>query len=183
MSKIGSKPIVIPEGVTATINKDHLVVKGKLGTLNVQLLSFVKAEIVDGKIVLTSAGETKQARANWGTLGANIKNAIEGVTNGFTKKLEIQGVGFKAAMEGKNVTLNLGFSHPVKYQTPEGITITVEKAFITISGFDKYLVGQVAAEIRDLKKPEPYLGKGIRYFGEHVRRKDGKKVAGSGTAA
>jgi large subunit ribosomal protein L6 len=183
MSKIGSKPIVIPGGVTVTNENGFFVVKGKLATLKVAELPFVKSEIKEGAIHLTIASAKKQARANWGTLGANVKNAIVGVTTGFTKSLEIQGIGFKAAMEGANLSLNVGFSHPVKFTTPEGIKIVVEKAFIRVSGSDKYLVGQTAAEIRKIKKPEPYQGKGIRYVGEQVRRKAGKKVAGATGAA
>lgn len=179
MSKIGSKPIAIPEGVTVEMKDGKFVVKGKLATLTVLHLPLVKAEIKDGAVHLTIGSTKAQARANWGTLGANLKNAIAGVTTGFTKSLEIQGIGFKAAMEGNNLSLNVGFSHPVKYTTPEGIKIAVEKAFVRISGSDKQLVGQVAAEIRKIKKPEPYQGKGIRYVGEQVRRKAGKKVAGA----
>ncbi len=179
MSKIGSKPIRIPEGATVELKDGIFTVKGKLGTLQVAKIDLVQAEIKDGAVHLTIASSKKQARANWGTLGANIKNAITGVTEGFTKSLEIQGIGFKAAMEGNNLSLNVGYSHPVKYQTPEGIKIVVEKSFIRISGNDKQLVGQTAAEIRKIKKPEPYQGKGIRYVGEQVRRKAGKKVAGA----
>lgn len=183
MSKIGSKPIVIPEGVTVEMKDGVFVVKGKLGTLSVLHLPLVKAEMKDGAVHLTVTSTKAQARANWGTLGANLHNAVVGVTEGFTKSLEIQGIGFKAAMEGNNLSLNVGYSHPVKYVTPEGIKIAVEKAFVRISGSDKQLVGQVAAEIRKIKKPEPYQGKGIRYVGEQVRRKAGKKVAGATGAA
>ncbi len=179
MSKIGSKPIAIPEGVTVELANGVFTVKGKLATLKVNELPYVKTEIKDGAINLTISATKSQARANWGTLGANLKNAIKGVTEGFIKSLEIQGIGFKAAMEGNNLSLNVGYSHPVKYTTPEGIKIVVEKAFVRISGSDKYLVGQTAAEIRKIKKPEPYQGKGIRYVGEQVRRKAGKKVAGA----
>ncbi|MDO8601584.1 MAG: 50S ribosomal protein L6 [bacterium] len=183
MSKIGSKPIVVPAGVTVESKDGWFIVKGKLATLSVLHIPFVKAEIKDGVIQLTINSSKKQARANWGTLGANLKNALTGVTEGFTKSLEIQGIGFKAAMEGNNLSLNVGYSHPVKYVTPEGIKIVIEKSFIRISGSDKYLVGQTAAEIRKIKKPEPYQGKGIRYVGEQVRRKAGKKVAGATGAA
>lgn len=179
MSKIGSKPVAIPEGVTVDFKDGVFTVKGKLGTLTVPQLEFVNSEIKDKEVHFTITSTKKQARANWGTMGANLKNAIVGVTEGFTKSLEIQGIGFKAAMEGNNLSLNVGFSHPVKYVTPEGIKIVVEKAFVRISGSDKQLVGQVAAEIRKIKKPEPYQGKGIRYVGEQVRRKAGKKVAGA----
>lgn len=179
MSKIGSKPIAIPEGVTVDFKNGVFTVKGKLGTLTVQQLPFVNVEVKDGAVHLAITSTKSQARANWGTLGANVKNAIVGVTEGFTKSLEIQGIGFKAAMEGNNLSLNVGYSHPVKFTTPEGIKIAVEKAFIRITGSDKQLVGQTAAQIRKIKKPEPYQGKGIRYVGEQVRRKAGKKVAGA----
>ncbi len=184
MSKIGGKPIKIPEGVTVTSEGNKLVVKGKLGTNTAVVLPFVKSEIKDGFVNLTLNGETKQARANWGTTGANVKNAIVGVTEGFSKKLDIQGIGYKAAMEGAStIVLNLGFTHPIKYAIPEGVKVIVEKNVVTVSGFDRYQVGQTAADIRAYKKPEPYQGKGIRYVGEQVRRKAGKKVAGTGTAA
>ncbi len=183
MSKIGSKPIAIPEGVTVTQENGVFVIKGKLATLKVPQLPLVKAEIKDNLIHLTIDSTKKQARANWGTQGANLKNAIMGVTTGFTKSLEIQGIGYKATMEGNNLSLNVGYTHPVKFTTPEGIKIVVEKAFVRISGSDKYLVGQTAAQIRKIRKPEPYQGKGIRYVGEQVRRKAGKKVAGATGAA
>lgn len=182
MSKTGGKPIAIPDGVTVTIENNKAVVKGKLATLTVPMLMYVKAEMVDKTIQLSATSDTKQARSNWGTMGAHLRNAIEGVTNGFKKQLDIQGIGYKAAMEGANLSLNLGFSHPIKYKTPEGIKISVEKNVVNISGSDRYMVGQVAAKIRQFKKPEPYQGKGIRYVGEQVRRKAGKKVAGA-TAA
>ena len=183
MSKIGKKPIKIPEGVTVDLKDGYLAVKGKLGELKVPVLEFVKAEINDGVIKLLSLGADKQARANWGTMGALIQNAIVGVKDGYTKILEIEGIGFKAALEGKNLVLNIRFSHPVKSATPEGVAIVIEKGIIKISGQDKSLVGEVAAQIRRLRKPEPYKGTGIRYKGEVIRRKAGKKVAGSGTGA
>ena len=165
-----------------TIQGDKAVVKGTLATLSVPVLKFVKLEMVEKTIQLSITGDTKQARSNWGTTGAHLRNAIEGVTKGFKKQLDIQGIGYKATMEGANLSLNLGFSHPIKYKTPEGIKISVEKNVVNITGSDRYMVGQVAAKIRQFKKPEPYQGKGIRYVGEQVRRKAGKKVAGA-TAA
>lgn len=181
MSKTGSKPITIPEGVTVNQLDNALVIKGKLGTLTVTILPYVNVGITDNKTInLTATGDSKQVRANWGTTGAHIRNAIMGVTTGFTKQLDIQGIGFKAVLEGgKTLVLNVGFTHPIKYPTPEGITIKVEKNIVTVSGNNKYLVGQTAAHIREFKKPEPYQGKGIRYVGEQVRRKAGKKVAGA----
>jgi large subunit ribosomal protein L6 len=182
MSKTGSKPIVIPDGVTVTLEGGKAVVKGKLATITVPMLMHVKAEMADKNIQLSVTSDIKQARANWGTMGAHLRNAITGVTEGFKKQLDIQGIGFKAAMKGNDLVLNLGFSHPIEFKTPEGIKITVEKNVVNVTGSDRYLVGQVAAKIRSFKKPEPYQGKGIRYVGEQVRRKAGKKVAGA-TAA
>lgn len=179
MSKIGKKPIVLPEGVTAKVDAQAVVITGKGGSVTVPVLPFVTPKLEGSTITLTIESETKQARANWGTLGANVANAVVGVTQGFEKRLDVQGIGFKAAMEGQNLVLNVGFSHPVKFQTPAGIKIVLEKSNIIISGIDRQLVGQTAAQIRKIKKPEPYLGKGIRYVGEQVRRKEGKKVAGA----
>lgn len=179
MSKIGGKEIKIPDGVTVTQQGKVLAVKGKLGAVNVPLLDMITVTIDGGVIKFAAENERKQAQSNWGTQGAQMKNAIVGVTEGFVKALDIQGIGFKAAMEGNNLTLNLGFSHPVKFAAPEGIKFVVEKNIVKVSGIDKYLVGQTAAQIRKLKKPEPYQGKGIRYVGEVVRKKAGKKVAGA----
>ena len=179
MSKIGKKQLTIPEGVTVTLEKGALVVKGKTATLTVPVITHV-TPVIDGKhITFTITGDDKQSRANWGTLNAIVANALVGVTEGFTKKLEVQGIGFKASMEGANLVMTLGFTHPIKFATPAGVKITVEKSQITITGNDKYLVGQTAAQIRKFRKPEPYQGKGIRYVGEQVRRKEGKKVAGA----
>jgi len=179
MSKIGKKQLTIPEGVTISNANGTLTVKGKNGTLTVPVLEYVTPKI-EGQIVsFEVASDIKQARANWGTLSALVSNALVGVTEGYTKRLDVQGIGFKATMEGANISLNLGFSHPIKFTTPEGIKITLEKSQIIVAGADKYMVGQTAAEIRKLRKPEPYQGKGIRYVGEQVRRKEGKKVAGS----
>ncbi|PIR87072.1 MAG: 50S ribosomal protein L6 [Candidatus Harrisonbacteria bacterium CG10_big_fil_rev_8_21_14_0_10_49_15] len=190
MSKIGRKPIEILEGVTVSIEDGKFKVAGKLGTLETPILAGVTAEQSDpeksqsdhgasGTIVLKISDDNKQTRANWGTTAALLRNAITGVSEGFKKDLEIQGVGFRASMEGKTLVMGLGFSHPVRYETPEGVTIAVEKNVIIVTGIDSAVVGQTAAEIRKFKKPEPYQGKGIRYVGEHVRRKQGKKVAGS----
>lgn len=179
MSKIGKKPIVIPEGITASINDGAVVLTGKKGTLTVPRLSFVSAALDNNTITLTIKEATKQARANWGTMGALVRGAAEGLEKGYEKRLDVQGIGYKAALEGKSLVLSVGFSHPVKFPVPSGVMVTVEKNFITIAGIDKQLVGQVAAMIRKIKKPEPYQGKGIRYEGEVVRRKEGKKVASS----
>lgn len=179
MSKIGKKQLNIPEGVTVTQGNGVLTVKGKSATLTVPVLTHVTPKIEGTAITFTVDSDVKQARANWGTMNSNTNNALLGVTTGFTKKLDVQGIGFKAALEGKNLVLNVGFSHPVKFPTPAGVTVTLEKSFIIITGADKQLVGQTAAAIRKIRKPEPYQGKGIRYVGEQVRRKEGKKVAGS----
>lgn len=178
MSKIGKKPIEIPSGVTVKLEGGVLRVSGQKGELALSVLPGVSAKVEGSQLVFSSEKKTKQESANWGTTSALARNAIEGVSAGFKKVLEIEGVGFKAALEGKVLSLNIGFSHPVKYAIPEGVTVAVEKnTTIIISGIDKHMVGQAAAEIRALKKPEPYKGKGIRYQGEVVRRKAGKKVA------
>ncbi len=185
MSKVGKKPIFIPEGVTVTV--DGAVLEMKKGTTVVTLpvLPFVKTEIGDAEetegvmkpaVTFTIDSNTKQAKSNWGTMRALTANAIQGLVGGFSKVLEIEGVGYRVAAEGDAVVLNIGFSHPVKYSPREGIKLTVEKNTITVSGIDKALVGQTAAEIRKIRKPEPYKGKGIRYRGEVIKRKQGKKV-------
>lgn len=179
MSKIGKKPIVIPEGIVATLDGGVIALKGKNGTLTVAVPQFVVAKIEGNVVTFTIGEETKQARANWGTTGALLRNAIAGLTTGFEKRLDVQGIGYKAALEGKNLVLSVGYSHPVKFPVPDGVKVSLEKSFVIISGIDRQLIGQVAATIRKIKKPEPYQGKGIRYVGEQVRRKEGKKVAGA----
>lgn len=181
MSKIGKKPIIIASGVTVEKKDGVVEVRGENGVLSLPLLPHCAIEIKDresGKeICVTIIDRNRQARANWGTMAALLKNAIAGVREGFQKKLQLEGIGYRAALEGNNLSLALGFSHRVEYPAPHGIAFTVEKNIITISGASKELVGKVAAEIRKLKKPEPYQGKGIRYVGEVVRRKAGKKAA------
>ncbi|MDP3901813.1 MAG: 50S ribosomal protein L6 [bacterium] len=179
MSKIGKKPIAIPEGTEVVIKDGVVEIKSKLGSLRLMLLNFINIDIKDGFIKITPKADHKQARANWGTMAALIKNAIVGVNDGFEKFLEIEGIGFTASMDGSNLTLKVGFSHPVKFSPPEGVKVSVEKGVIKVAGIDRALVGEAAAKIRSIKKPEPYKGKGIRYRGEVVRRKAGKKVAGS----
>lgn len=179
MSKIGKKPIIIPEGSSVLVEDGSFVFKGKNGEMSVKILPFIKYNIEGNNVVFSIDNESKQATANWGTMRSLANNAIIGVNEGFTKVLEIEGVGFKVAMDGNNLNLSLGFSHPVKFIAPEGIKLTVEKNVIKVSGIDKTLVGQTAAKIRELKKPEPYKGKGIRYQGEVIRRKEGKKAAGA----
>ena len=187
MSKIGKKPIALPNEITAEVSGALVRVQGKKGTLEIPVLADCAVEVKDGEsgkeIRVAVTKENRQSRANWGTLAALIRNAVQGAHAGFEKKLELQGIGYRASLEGKGLNLALGFSHPVKYQAPEGIGFTVEKNIITISGINKETVGQVAAEIRALKKPEPYQGKGIRYVGEVVRRKAGKKAAAAGAKA
>lgn len=177
MSKIGKKLIAIPAGVTVTIVDGVVSVSGPKGQIALPLLEWISAKVENSELALTTGKNMKQASANWGTMRALLQNAVTGVTEGFKKVLEIEGVGFRATLEGKALVLSIGFSHPVRYESPEGITITSEKNVITISGIDRQLVGQVASQIRALKKPEPYKGKGIHYQGEFIRRKAGKKVA------
>ena len=179
MSRVGKKPIIIPQGVEVKINdKDNIVdIKGAKGTLQVELHPKIKINQKDDQLIFSvSDSEDKINKALWGLARSLVNNAVVGVTEGFSKALEINGVGFKAELKGKDLILNVGFSHPVEYKTPEGITIEIEKNKITISGIDKQKVGQAAAEIRKVKKPEPYKGKGIKYSDEVVRRKAGKVV-------
>lgn len=178
MSKVGKKPIIIPDNVDVKINNGFLEFKGNKGTYNLAILPFIKIEIKDKMILFAPENNSRQARANWGTMRALTNNAIIGVTQGFEKNLEIEGIGYRANMEGNTLVLNIGYSHPVRFTPPEGVKISVEKNIIKVSGIDKFLVGKTAAEIRALKKPEPYKGKGIRYQGEIIRRKAGKKMAG-----
>ena len=183
MSKLAKKPIIIPPGIEAKLNDGVLEFSGKEGKLTVKVLPFISAELKDGQLTFKLQQATKQGRANLGTVTSISKNAIKGVSEGFGKILELEGIGFKASMEGANLILNVGFTHPVKYVTPAGIKLAVEKGVIKVTGLDRALVGQTAAEIRKVFPPEPYKGKGIRYRGEVVRRKAGKKVAGTGAAA
>ncbi|MEK7612322.1 MAG: 50S ribosomal protein L6 [Patescibacteria group bacterium] len=182
MSKLARKPIAIPQGVTITKGDGKLLIKGAKGELTIPVLQSIAAEIKDNAIMISTNGFTKQARSNVGTVTALVKNAFIGVTEGYTQKLEVEGVGYKASMEGDKLLLNVGFSHSIKVDSVPGASVTVEKNTITVTGIDKAIVGQVAATIRKVKKPEPYKGKGIRYTGEAVRRKAGKKVAGAGAA-
>jgi len=176
MSRVGKHPVALPQGVTAELKKETLSIKGKLGTLNLVIGTEVEAKIEDNQIVVTPRHTTQRSRMMWGTTRNNLANMVKGVSEGFHKVLEIEGVGFRAALQGKELVLQLGFSHEIKYAIPAGIEIKAEKPTkLAISGFDKQKVGQVAAEIRGMKKPEPYKGKGIKYAGEQVRRKEGKK--------
>lgn len=182
MSKIGKKPIIIPDTIEVKIRDGFLEFKNNENVVRLKILPYIKPEIKDKSIFFVPENSSKQARANWGTIRSLAQNAIVGLTQGFSKILEIEGIGYRANMEGDVLVLNLGLSHPIKFTPPQGIKISVEKNTIKISGIDKALVGQIAAQIRALKKPEPYQGKGIRYQGETIRRKAGKKLAGA-TAA
>ncbi|MBW6440561.1 50S ribosomal protein L6 [Patescibacteria group bacterium] len=179
MSKIGKKPIEIPSGVVITNDENNITAKGPKGELSSSFDHRINIEIKDGNVILTVKKETKKTSELWGLSRALIANMVEGVSRGYEKKLELQGVGYKVVQKGKDIELSLGFSHPIFFQAPEGIEFSIEKNIITVTGIDKQKVGQIAAEIRSKKKPEPYKGKGVRYVGEQVRRKVGKKVAGS----
>lgn len=181
MSRIGKKPISIPEKVDVKIDQDLILVTGPKGELKLNLVKGVKIKIQDKQIIVEPQDENdKKYRSLWGTFRQLIENMVLGVTEGFEKKLEINGVGFRVEMQGKDLMLYVGFSHPVEFKAPEGITISTEKNVITISGADKQLVGETAARIRKVKKPEPYKGKGIKYIDEVVRRKAGKQAKGAG---
>ena len=176
MSRTGKKPVAPVSGVTVTINGRTVSAKGPKGELSIELMDAVNAEQGADGVSITPANDTKFARAAWGTTRALIQNMVTGVSAGFEKKLAIQGVGYRAAMQGKDIKLSLGFSHEVIYQAPQGITLAVPAPTeIVITGIDKQQVGQVAANIRAWRKPEPYKGKGVRYLGEQVFRKEGKK--------
>jgi large subunit ribosomal protein L6 len=176
MSRTGKKPVAPVSGVTVTIADRKVTVKGPKGEQSLTLMDIVNAKQTDQGIVIEPANDTKEANAAWGTTRALISNMVVGVTAGFTKKLIIQGVGFRAALQGRDLKLSLGFSHDVVYQTPQGITLAVPvPTEVTITGVDKQQVGQVAANIRAYRKPEPYKGKGVRYEGEYIARKEGKK--------
>jgi len=183
MSRIGRKPIEILQGVTVKAEGRKVSVSGPKGELTREFRPEIKIELKDNQVLLSILKETKLAKSLWGTSRMLLSNMIEGVVKGFEKQLEIQGVGFKAEVVGEELVLSIGFSHTVKVKIPKGISIAVEKNIIKVSGADKERVGQMAANIRKVKKPEPYKGKGIRYVGEQVRRKVGKKVAGMTTGA
>jgi large subunit ribosomal protein L6 len=176
MSRTGKKPVAPVGGVTVTISDRTVTAKGPKGEQSLTLMEIVNAKQTDGGIVIEPANDSKEARAAWGTTRALINNMVIGVNKGFEKKLQIQGVGYRAAMQGKDLKLSLGFSHEVVFQTPAGITIAAPtQTEVTITGIDKQQVGQVAADIRGWRPPEPYKGKGVRYVGEYIARKEGKK--------
>jgi len=176
MSRIGKKPVAVPKGVTASVNGQEVAVKGPKGELKHVLVEDVIAKLEDGSIEVSPREDTQNARAMWGMSRTLISNLMTGVTEGFTKKLEITGVGYRAAVQGSNLQLQLGYSHDVAYPIPSGIQVVCPKPTeIIITGIDKQKVGQVAAEIRGFRPPEPYKGKGVRYAGEFILRKEGKK--------
>ena len=176
MSRIGKKAVPIPSGVTANVEGQTVKVKGPKGALQLVLHGDVIAKMEAGGVKVDPRSETKRARSQWGTARTLVANLVAGVTKGFERKLEITGVGFRAAVQGKNLQLQLGYSHDVVYPIPEGIAIVTPKPTeIVITGMDRQKVGQVAAEIRDYRPPEPYKGKGVKYAGEYIFRKEGKK--------
>jgi len=180
MSRIGKLPITIPDSVTITINENNVLVKGPKGELNFAHHPNLKVEVKDKVVVVSRPNDSKVNRSLHGTNRAIINNMVQGVTKGFEKKLEVRGVGYRFNISGKKLNLQLGFSHPVEFQIPDGITITTEeenKNIMIIQGIDRQLVGETAARIREFRKPEPYKGKGVRYIDEHVKLKQGKKAA------
>ncbi|MFT5036735.1 MAG: large subunit ribosomal protein L6 [Candidatus Azotimanducaceae bacterium] len=176
MSRLGKIPITLPAGVEATFASNTLTVKGPKGTLVRPMKNDVKVVIEDNTMTLSPVEGSDDAKALWGTYAAHANNMVTGVTEGFTKILEIEGVGYRAEMKGTTLVLNVGFSHQVELAVPEGLTAVVEKSVITVTGADKDAVGQFSANIKKVKKPEPYKGKGIRYQGEYIIRKQGKKA-------
>lgn len=175
MSRLGKQPIQIPAGVEVTSEKGVLTVKGPKGTLTRALLPDVIVAIDNGEVLFTPKPGSDRAKALWGTFAAHARNMVKGTTEGFSKKLEIEGVGYRAEAQGQKIKLNMGYSHPVELIAPDGVSILVEKSGITISGADIEKVGQFAADVRAVRKPEPYKGKGIHYVGEYIIRKQGKK--------
>jgi large subunit ribosomal protein L6 len=174
MSRIGKLPVKIPAGVTITVDSGDITVTGPKGTLTQFQLPEVDLKVEDGEVIVTRKSDEKLAKSQHGLMRALIQNMVTGVVSGFEKKLELNGVGYRVSGGGNAIDMALGFSHPVKYQASEGVTLAVDKNIITVSGISKQQVGQIAAEIRALKKPEPYKGKGLKYVGEQIIRKAGK---------
>lgn len=176
MSRIGKNPVAIPAGVEVSIVENMLTAKGKLGELRLETKPEIEIKVEDGNIVVSPADDSKHARAMWGTTRANVANMCQGVSEGFSKEMELVGVGYRAAVQGKTLQLQLAYSHDINYAIPEGIEITCAKpTSIVVKGADKQVVGQVCAEIRAYRPPEPYKGKGIKFVGEQIFRKEGKK--------
>lgn len=177
MSRIGKSPITVPSGVTATFKDGMVNVKGPKGSLDAKLVAHIDGSVEDGNIVFTRADESRTARANHGLMRALVNNMVQGVTEGFSKKLSIIGIGYRADVRGSTLVMNLGYSHPIEYAIPSGISIEVDKQNnVTVSGIDKQQVGQTAAEIRAFRKPDHYKGKGVRYADEYIRIKAGKSA-------
>ncbi|MCK9555143.1 50S ribosomal protein L6 [bacterium] len=176
MSRVGKKPIEIPGGVSVEVKGRQVIVKGAKASLTHNMPADIEAKVEDKKVLVTRKSDSRQHRALHGLSRAVIANMIQGVVQGYKKVLEISGVGYRAALQGGNLNLQLGFSHPINYKAPDGVEVKVEKNLITVSGPDKHMVGHVAATIRDFSPAEPYQGKGIKYQDEHVRRKAGKTV-------
>ena len=176
MSRVGLSPIKIPDGVTVSMDDKNLTAKGSKGELVVALSSKVDVAVADNVVTVSPKSKDKQGRAIWGTVRSNINNAVAGVSAGFTRNLEINGVGYRAAMQGNKLQLNLGYSHPVEMDIPAGLSVKVDgNTKIEITGADKQLLGQFASEVRAKRPPEPFKGKGVKYAGEHIVRKEGKK--------
>lgn len=176
MSRIGKNPVAIPQGVAIDVAGQTLTAKGRLGTLSVVVSNEVMATVADGAVTIAPKDESKHARAMWGTTRALVNNMVTGVSAGFTRNLEINGVGYRAAVQGSNLNLQLGYSHDIAYPIPPDVKIACERpTAITVSGADRQRVGQIASEIRSFRPPEPYKGKGIKYSDETIRRKEGKK--------
>lgn len=178
MSRIGKRELVIPEGVTVDVNNNDVKVNGKLGELTLNVKPGIKVNVEEGKVLVTRENDTKTLKQLHGTTNANINNMLTGVSEGFKKELEINGVGYKFAVSGNTLTINAGYSHPVKMEAPAGVKLeSPSQTELTISGFDKQKVGEFAAKVREVRQPEPYKGKGIKYKDEFIRRKEGKKAA------
>lgn len=176
MSRLGKLPVAFPSFVSVNITDSRIFIKGGKGELSTLITGDVEVTVDNGEVWVKPANDSKRARTMWGTVRSNVNNLVKGVTEGFTRQLEINGVGYRSSVIGNVLTLALGYSHEIKYVVPEGISVVCEKpTLITITGADKQKVGQVCAEIRALRKPEPYKGKGVRYVGEYVRMKEGKK--------
>lgn len=176
MSRVGKYPVAIPSGVTVEVANDEIKAKGKLGELTAPMSAEIDVLVEDNLVRVSPKRDTKKARAMWGTTRALVNNIVTGVSEGFTVELEINGVGYRAAVEGKDLVLALGFSHPVRYPVPDGITMKCERpTAISINGADRQKVGQIAAEIRGFRPPEPFKGKGVKYVNETILRKEGKK--------
>jgi large subunit ribosomal protein L6 len=176
MSRIGKNAISIPEKTDVTVADGMLTVKGPLGSISKPVHEFVTITVADGKVTVTPKNSSKLSRSLWGTYASHVKNMIKGVNTKYEKKLELQGIGYRVELQGKSLKFIVGFSHPVLLPIPENVSVAVDKNNMTVSGIDKDAVGQFAADIRFVKKPEPYKGKGIRYEGEYVRQKQGKKA-------